>query len=201
MTSAAISLPKEGIKSRVNTTLGMVFFIGSWSMSFGTLFLAFAVLRQRSGVWPPVGIALPSLPMATLATAVLIASSVAFHRALQGIDAKDSNAVRADGLGLPWIIGLVTGVAFALLQGWLWMDLMAAGRNPSSGLYESLFYGLTWVHALHVGIGLLSLLWATIGLAAGRYGSHRFSTINNIVIFWHFVDVVWIVLYLAFFIF
>lgn len=195
MTTAAVSLPKEEIKTRVDMTLGMIFFIGSWTMSFGSLFLSFLVLRQRVGVWPPEGIALPSFPMASVATLILIASSAFLHQAVKGWRTGESDSRRE------WTIGIALGVLFAVIQGALWADLMAAGRLPQSGLYESLFYGLTWVHAVHVVIGLCALAWGWIGLASGRYGQHRLSTVGNIVIFWHFVDVVWIVLYLGFFVF
>jgi heme/copper-type cytochrome/quinol oxidase subunit 3 len=202
--TATTQLPEEGIKSRVDTTLGMIFFIGSWSMAFATVFLAFLVLRARVGVWPPEGIALPSFPLATVATLILIASSVGLHRAIRTWDplraGKVSEADKA-GAQRAWAFGVGLGVGFAVLQSILWLDLIGAGRVPSSGLYESLFYGLTWFHALHVVAGLTSLMWAWYGLSTGRYGSHRFSTVNNIVIFWHFVDVVWIVLYLGFFVF
>lgn len=189
------SLPKEELRHRVNTTLGMVFFIGSWSMAFGTFFLAFLILRQRVGVWPPEGISLPSFPLAIVATSIMIASSVALHRAMKGLDAG------TDGARRDWVLTIALGLGFAAVQGWLWLDLMAAGRRPTSGLYESLFYGLTWFHAAHVVCGLLGLLWAWIGLATGRYGTHRLSTVNNIAMFWHFVDVVWILLFLGFFVF
>jgi cytochrome c oxidase subunit 3 len=195
MHTAAVSLPREEIRTRVDVTLGMIFFIGSWTMSFGTLFLSFLVLRQRVGVWPPEGIALPSFPLASLATLILIASSAALHQAVKSWRSLGRAAWR------DWSLGIALGVAFAALQGALWMDLLAAGRLPQSGLYESLFFGLTWVHAVHVVIGLVALAWAWLGLATGRYGPHRLSTVGNIVIFWHFVDVVWIVLYLGFFVF
>ena len=196
MTATAIRLTKEELKTRVDVTLGMIFFIGSWTMSFGTLFLSFLVLRDRVGVWPPEGIVLPSFPLATVATLILIASSVALHQAVRGWQGeRESEAWRN------WAIGLILGFAFAGLQLALWKNLIAAGRLPSSGLYESLFYGLTWIHAVHVFIGLCSLIWAWIGLSSQRYGPHRLSTVGNIVIFWHFVDVVWIVLYLGFFVF
>jgi cytochrome c oxidase subunit 3 len=195
MNHFAVSLPKEEIKTRVDLTLGMIFFIGSWTMSFGSLFLAFLVLRQRVGVWPPEGIALPSFPMAGLATLILIASSAFLHQAVTGWRRGQSDSRRG------WAIGIILGVLFAVIQGALWVDLMAAGRLPQSGLYESLFYGLTWIHAVHVVIGLSALAWAWIGLVTGRYGPHRLSTVGNIVIFWHFVDVVWIVLFLGFFVF
>jgi cytochrome c oxidase subunit 3 len=187
-------LPQEDLRHRVNTTLGMVFFIGSWSMAFGTVFLAFLILRQRVGVWPPEGITLPSFPLAIVATSLLLASSVALGRATRALAAGE----RA---GRDWTLGLALGLGFALVQGWLWLDLMAAGRHPGSGLYESLFYGLTWFHAAHVVCGLVGLGWAGVGLATGRYGPHRFSTVGNIAMFWHFVDAVWILLFLGFFVF
>ena len=187
--------PRETARARIDSKLGMVLFIGSWSMAFGTLFLSFAVFRQKLGVWPPQGIALPSFPLATLATGILLASSWALHRATRRGEQGTA------GFGRMWSLGIALSVAFAGLQAWLWMDLLAAGRTPSSGIYESLFFGLTWIHALHVAIGLLWLLWVQVGIASGRYGSHRISTVGNAALFWHFVDAVWIALYLAFFVF
>ena len=201
--SAGVKLEREEIKTRVDVTLGMIFFIGSWTMAFGSLFLSFLVLRQRIGVWPPEGITLPSFPMATLATAILLISSWSLHRAVKAWDrvGTDESEDAGKQASRDWAFGIFLGLAFAGLQWMLWRDLIAAGRLPSSGLYESLFYGLTWVHAVHVLVGLISLFWAWIGLATRRYGPHRLSTVSNIVIFWHFVDVVWVVLYLGFFIF
>lgn len=195
MTAETATLPIESVRRRVDSTLGMALFIGSWTMAFGTIFLSFVVLRQRMGVWPPEGIALPSFPLAALATVVLLASSVALHRGVRGIEGGRSAAQGVFGLGI------VLGFAFTGLQGWLWMDLMGAGRLPTSGLYESLFYGLTWIHAAHVVCGLLALLWAQVGLSTGRYGLHHLTPVVNAAIFWHFVDVVWVVLFLGFFVF
>ena len=195
MTAEIATLPRQGIRSRVDSTLGMILFIGSWTMAFGTLFLSFAVLRQRMGVWPPEGIVLPSFPLAALATGVLLASSAALHRAARLAEHGPARASSA------WALGILLGLAFAGLQCWLWMDLMGAGRLPTSGLYESLFYGLTWIHAVHVVCGLAALLWAQVGLSTGRYGPHHITPVTNAAIFWHFVDVVWVVLFLAFFVF
>ena len=195
MRAAALNLPREDDKTKVNMTLGMIFFVGSWAMAFGSIFLSFLVLRQRVGVWPPEGIALPSLSMATVATVVLLASSMLLHVAVKRGERELA------GVQSLWLGGIALALGFAALQSWLWLDLMAAGRFHTSGLYESLFYGLTWIHAVHVVIGLLSLVWASVGLKTGRYGSHRLSTVSNIAIFWHFVDVVWIVLFLGFFVF
>ena len=193
MTDTSLSLSTETPRSRVDATLGMVFFIGSWSMAFGTLFLSYAILRQRVGVWPPPGIHLPSMPMAAAGTVVLLASSVALHRAVRMGRAGQS------GFGRSWALAMLLGLVFAGLQGGLWYDLLANGRHPESGVYESLFYGLTWIHAAHVVTGLAVLLFMQVGIATGRYGSHRMAAVQNAAIFWHFVDVVWVILFVAFF--
>ena len=190
-----LELPCEAMRSRIDSKLGMVLFIGSWTMAFGTLFLSFAVFRQKLAVWPPEGIALPSFPMATLATVVLLASSAVLHFAVR------RGEQGATGFAGMWMLALALALGFAGLQAWLWMDLIAAGSGPSSGLYESLFFGLTWIHALHVVSGTLWLLWIQVGIASGRYGRHRISTVGNAALFWHFVDAVWLILFLAFFVF
>ncbi len=195
MTTLAMDTPREDPRSRANATLGMIFFIGSWSMAFGTLFLSFLILRERVGTWPPPGIVLPSFPMATVATLVLLGSSVAVHAAVK------RGRADAGGFAGLWALGTVLGVAFAALQSWLWFDLLAAGSGPQAGTYESLFFGLTWVHAAHVVVALLALLWIQLGIRTGRYGAHRISTVQNTAMFWHFMDVVWVVLYLGFFVF
>ena len=100
-----------------------------------------------------------------------------------------------------WGTGMLLGFGFALLQTWLWYDLILAGSTQASGLYESLFFGLTWVHAAHVLVGLFLLVWAFVGSKLGRYGPGRRSFVSNAALFWHFVGIVWLFLFLGFFVF
>jgi len=195
MTALATSLPREDARSRVNATLGMVFFVGSWSMAFGTLFLSFLILRNRAGTWPPPGLDLPSFPLALAATVVLMASSVALHASVAR--GRQGQA----GFGALWALGLGLGLVFSALQTWLWYDLLNRGATPGASMYESLFFGLTWIHAAHVACALLSLVWMAVGISTGRYGQHRISTVTNAAIFWHFMDAVWVVMFLGFFLF
>lgn len=185
---------REDPTARVNATLGMVFFVGSWSMAFGSLFLSFLILRKRAGFWPPPGIELPSLSLALTATLVLAASSVAVHLAV------GRARVGRPGAGVLWALGTLLGMSFAGLQYGLWSDLLARGASPGAGLYESLFFGLTWVHAAHVVLALVALLWMQVGLGVGRYGPQRISPVSNVAIFWHFMDVVWVLMFLGFFV-
>jgi len=191
----ALTLPPETPRRRADVALGLVLFIGSWSMAFATLFLSFLILRQRQPAWPPEGVVLPSLGLAAAGTAVLLASSVALASAVRRLRAG------APGVAARWATGLALGLAFAALQTWLWRDVWLAGGRPDSGMYEGLFYMLTWFHAAHVACGLVALLWIQRALAAGRIGPNRLAPAAAVATFWHFVDVVWLVLFLGFFVF
>jgi heme/copper-type cytochrome/quinol oxidase subunit 3 len=191
----ALTLPPETPRRRADVALGLVLFIGSWSMAFATLFLSFLILRQRQPAWPPEGVVLPSLGLASAGTAVLLASSVALASAVRRLRAG------APGFAARWALGLALGLAFAALQTWLWRDVWVAGGRPDSGMYEGLFYLLTWFHAAHVACGLVALLWIQGAAAAGRIGPRRLAPAAAVATFWHFVDVVWLVLFLGFFLF
>ncbi|MHC5212200.1 MAG: cytochrome c oxidase subunit 3 [Planctomycetota bacterium] len=190
-----MTAPRETARSRVDTTLGMALFIGSWSMAFATLFLSFLILRHREPVWPPQGVPLPSVALAGVGTLLLLASSVAVSRALGRLRSG------RDGFAALWGAALVLALGFAGLQSWLWADVWAAGLRPHSGNYAGLFYMLTWFHALHVLCGLVALGWVQVGALAGRIGPERISPAVSSAIFWHFVDAVWVVLFLGFFVF
>ena len=194
MTTAAAHPPIEDSRDRASAALGMAIFIGSWAMAFAVLFLSFLILRHKQPAWPPAGVTLPSLPLALAGTAVLLGSSYALHRSVSALR-------RGDRYLSWWNVGLVGGLVFAVLQTWLWADLWSVGSTTfTGGIYESLFYGLTWFHGLHVLCGLVALAAARIGAATGRYGHERRSFLVNAAVFWHFVDVVWIVLFFCFFV-
>jgi cytochrome c oxidase subunit 3 len=195
MSDIAVPLTKESRRTQVNATLGMVFFVGSWAMAFGTLFLSFLVIRDRQPAWPPEGVALPSVTMAGLGTAVLLISSLVLHQSV-----KRGRQGRAGFVGL-WAVGLALALVFAAIQTWLWTDVWTAGGRPRSGVYEGLFYMLTWFHALHVLTGIVALLVIQFGAMSGKFGAARISPVSSVAIFWHFVDVVWLILFLGFFVF
>ncbi len=196
MTTTTLPLqdrPTETARSRVDSAFGMAIFIGAWSMAFATMFLAYMILRQRQPIWPPDDVVLPSLAVAIGGTLVLLASSFVVHRAV-GL----ARAGRA-GFARHWNVALALGLIFAALQTWLWADLWSAGRFAHTGMYETLFYGLTWFHAAHVACGLIALGWVSVGIARKRYGHSSLSVPVNVAVFWHFVDVVWVVLFVTFF--
>ena len=181
-------------RARENFTqsLGMIVALGSWAMMFGALFFVYAGIRASSRVWPPPG--LPALPVALplINTFVLAASSAAL---LVGTRALG----RGDRKALPrWVLAaLVLGAAFLGLQFLVWKDLWLKGLIPSTGAFASVFYGLTVLHAAHVLAGLVVLGVIFFRALRGAYTEHNVIRVRVAGMFWHFVDVVWILMFVA----
>ncbi|HTS01198.1 MAG TPA: cytochrome c oxidase subunit 3, partial [Thermoanaerobaculia bacterium] len=89
------------------------------------------------------------------------------------------------------------GSLFLVLQLAVWVPLWRSGFTIASGVYGSIFYGLTVFHALHVLAGLAVLLALVPGARKGRYRSGRQNAVRLSAMFWHFVDAVWVVMFVA----
>lgn len=150
-------------------------FLASEAMFFAGLLATYFVLE--SSVPSFVGAA-GRLPVggAAGATALLLASSWTASRALRGPS------------GRGWIAAtLVLGLVFLALQAREWNALVESGMRPSSDLFASCFYVITGAHGAHVLGGLAWFAW--LALVPSRVG------LRAATLYWHFVDVVWIVLY------
>jgi len=175
--------------------LGMTVFLASWTMLFAALFAAYAVLRLRSPQWPPADV--PALPVLLPAanTVALVAASAALQSALRAARRGRIGAV------LPALVaGLVLGFLFLAGQTALWTRLWNAGLRPEDGPFPSVFYGLTAFHALHVLAGLAGLGWVVARAAKGAFGPTRHVGLRLWCGYWHFVGVIWILLYLTVFV-
>jgi len=191
-TAGAMARFPASEESRRTSYVGMVMALGSWSMMFGSLFFAYAILRLRAGAWPPEGIEpLPRL-LPFLNTLVLLASSAVLSR---GLDPKQE--ARIGGLARALKRTLALGSLFLVLQLAVWVPLWRSGLTMASGVYGSIFYGLTVFHALHVLAGLVALAVLLPGARSGRYRSGAQSRVRVTALFWHFVDAVWVVMFVA----
>jgi len=192
MTAVAAARFPSREESRRTSFVGMVMALASWSMMFGSLFFAYAILRLKAGTWPPDGVApLPRLlPFAN--TLVLLFSSAVLHRGVRAeADARPGallGALKAT---------LALGSLFLVLQLAVWVPLWRSGFRIDSGIYGSIFYGLTVFHALHVLAGLVALLVLVPGARSGRLRSGAQSRVRASAMFWHFVDAVWVVMFVA----
>jgi cytochrome c oxidase subunit 3 len=170
----------------------MTIFLGSWAMMFCALFFAYGMARARAVDWPPAG--LPALPIAlpALNTALLLGSSLSLAEALK-------RARRGQTRELARLVALTFGLgaAFLALQCVVWRGLWNGGLSmKTGGAYASVFYGLTVFHALHVVVGLLLLLWVFFRALGGRYEKNP-TPVRLCAMFWHFVDVVWVLMFLS----
>ena len=180
------------MKDDFTRTLGMVIALGAWAMMFGALFFVYAGIRTGTRVWPPPG--LPPIPVALPAvnTLVLAASSGALVLGTRGLAVG-----RRKPLAL-WLFGaLALGGLFLGLQLKVWSDLWASGLLPSSGQFASVFYGLTVLHAAHVLAGLVMLAVMLVRALRGEYTEHNVSRVRVAGLFWHFVDVVWVLMFVS----
>jgi heme/copper-type cytochrome/quinol oxidase subunit 3 len=169
--------------------LGMIVFLASWAMMFGSLFFAYGVLRLRMSAWPPPGATPLPLGVPLLNTAVLLGSSAALERSVRQRTQHLMGRSARRWLGLTVALGLL----FVGLQLELWWGLLRTGLHWGQGTLAAVVYGLTVFHALHVLVGLVGLgtVWAA---ERPRLLSWRLWTT-----YWHFVSVVWAGIFLVVF--
>ena len=183
--------PAANVSSRVDSRLlGIFLFIASEVMLFGSFFTAYFFVRviNNAPEWPPDPYHRPVF-IAAVNTAVLVTSSFTMHWALQSIKRGNRAGLKA-GLVLTFLMGL----AFLLTQ---MIEYARLGFAPRDGAFATSFYGLTGLHGAHVFVGLCLLAVATVRAFRGHFGpaAHDHLGVELPGIYWHFVDVMWIVVY------
>ena len=180
--------PAAHQSSRVDArTLGMFLFIASEVMLFGSFFAAYFFVRVANGTpWPTPGYELPVF-VAGVNTIILVTSSFTMHWALQSIVRGNRSGLKA-GLSLTFLLGLT----FLLTQ---LLEYSRVGFAPYTDAFGTVFYCLTSLHGAHVFVGLTLLLMATIRSFRGHYSPDAHLGVEIPGIYWHFVDIMWIVVY------
>ena len=182
--------PPVHYSSRVSPlVLGMFLFIASEIMLFGSFFTVYffdRVVNPTTGAWPPPPFHRPVL-VAGVNTAILVTSSFTMHWSLQSIKRGNRAGMKA-GLVLTFLLGLT----FLLTQ---IREYSRLGFAPHDGAFGSTFYGLTGLHGAHVFVGLTILLFMTIRAFRGHFTPEEHHGVEIGGIYWHFVDVMWIVVY------
>ena len=180
--------PPANQSSRVEAQfLGMLLFIISEVMLFGAFFTAYFFIRVVNGAeWPAEGNELP-VAVAGVNTAVLISSSLTMHWALLGARNENRFAMRA---GL--FTTLLLGATFLTVQ---INEYINIGFSPADHAQGTIFYGLTGLHGAHVFVGLTLLLFATIRAFRGHFSEKEHRGVEVRGIYWHFVDVMWVIVY------
>ena len=183
--------PEANQSSRIDRqTLGILLFIISEVMLFGAFFASYFFLRVvvNPSTWPPHPFELP-VAVAGMNTAILVSSSFTIHYALESIRKGNKRGMKL-GLVLTWMLGLT----FLFVQINEYVHLGFSARTESFG---TIFYSLTGLHGAHVFVGLMLLTFATIRAFRGHFDQDAESHLGVEVpgIYWHFVDIMWIVVF------
>ncbi len=198
---SAAPLTSPHINRPSATSVGTIVWLGSEVMFFAALFAMYFSLRANSPAIWAIDTAKLNIPMALTNTLVLVASS---FTAQFGVFAAERMQPRATGWSpvkwgmVEWFfLSYVMGAIFVSGQVWEYANLVSDGVMLSSNAYGSAFYITTGFHALHVTGGLIAFL-LVIGrtFAAKKFGHKEATTAIVVSYYWHFVDVVWIGLFL-----
>ena len=185
--------PEAHQSSRIDRqTLGILLFIVSEVMLFGAFFASYFFLRvvSNEGPWPPEGFELP-IAVAGVNTAILVSSSFTMHWALESVK-RDNRAGLIMGLATTFLLG----ATFLFIQ---LNEYIHIGFSIRDDAFGSIFYGLTGLHGAHVTVGLILLAFANIRAWRGHFGPTAKDHLGVEVpgIYWHFVDVMWIIVFTA----
>jgi cytochrome c oxidase subunit III len=180
--------PEAHRSSRVDhATLGMLLFIISEVMIFGAFFTAYFFIRVVGGAhWPARGTELPKV-VAAFNTAILLSSSGTIHYALESIKAGNRR-----GLKVGMVSTFLLGLTFLFVQV---NEYIHIGFSPQDHAQGSIFYGLTGLHGAHVTIGLILLAMVTVRAFRGHYSAEAHRGMEVPGIYWHFVDVMWVIVF------
>ncbi len=180
-------LPGRSSRNRDNLSFGFPIFLISESIIFLSFFVTYSLLRLQTPSWFPPGVSGFDRPLGTTNTVILVSSSLVIH--LAGKALKRNRLVRFRRL---WLLTMGLGVLFLFGQAFEW-SRMPFGIDE--GLAGNSFYLLTGFHGLHVFTGVvLMLLMYVRSLQPGNYVNGH-QGVEAVSLFWHFVDVIWLVLF------
>jgi cytochrome c oxidase subunit 3 len=181
--------PPANRSSRVEPQLlGMLLFIISEIMIFGAFFTAYFFVRVVGGAeWFPVGEHDLPRAIAGVNSAILLSSSLTMHWALESVKAGNRRGLQA-GILTTFFLGLT----FLFIQV---NEYVHVGFAPADHAQGSVFYGLTGLHGAHVFVGLTLLAMVTIRAFRGHYTPEEHRGVEVPGIYWHFVDVMWVIVF------
>lgn len=186
MTTQAVAKMKVKEGEKIISSVTMAVVLVSFGMLFLTLMMGFALFRFTAPVWPPAGMEKPSLYLPALSTFLIALSSLSFVQFEK--DIKNKKFLTAT---------LVLGLGFMFLQILFWQGLKAKGIFVSSGIFASILYSFTWIHAAHIIAALALLVWL---YADVKDESKAILRVNNVGKFWHFLGIVWLIMFVTIFV-
>ncbi len=172
-----------------NTKLAMWLFLASDVLLFGALITSYVVYRGRSVIGPYPNDVF-DIPFTSVSSFVLLASSLTMVLALASVQRGDLPRMRL------WLLATaMLGLAFVGGQVYEFTTFYEEGLSLTTNVFGTTFYVLTGFHGTHVAIGILMLLSLFSLSFGGRVTQRNAMTVEIVGLYWHFVDIVWIVIF------
>lgn len=171
--------------------IGMLFFIGSESFFFIALIIAYVYYSHSGGKLSETAHYL-DIRKTLFFTFFLLASSITI-----GIAGTKYKQGKRKMLVIWLMITIFLGVIFLVGQGTEYSRLIHENVTISKNVFGSSFFTLTGFHGLHVLAGLILLSTITGLISSGKFKKMEHTAFNSISMYWHFVDAVWVVLFIT----
>ena len=174
-----------------NGKLGMWLFLASEVMLFGALFSSYVLLRVNAIDWPR-GPEVLNVPLATVNTLILISSSLAMLKAWAALKMNDFAAYKK----FAWIT-IALGSVFIMIKMYEYSDKFSHDHYPSTSTFYAIYFTLTGLHVIHLLAGVLvNLFHVLFGGKLWKKTPEQFTNRIEVTgLYWHFVDLVWLVMF------
>jgi cytochrome c oxidase subunit III len=185
--SARLEPQAELSGSKSSGWWAMLIVIINEAVIFSALIASYYYTRINSPAWPQDNLSRPELILPIILTVLLVSSSFFMQWAAASIKKGRVGHTR---------IALL--VAFLLAAAFLALQIYEYSRSeftPQTNAYGSLFFAITGIHGLHVLIAALMNLFVQVRSGLGHFTSRRHLAVDNVVLYWHFVDLVWLVIF------
>jgi heme/copper-type cytochrome/quinol oxidase subunit 3 len=172
-----------------NEKLGMWLFLGSDCLLFGALISTYLLLRHRSVTGPgPADVF--DIPFTSVSSFVLLMSSLTMAMAVGAIHRGEVRRSRV------WLCTTaMLGAVFIGGQVYEFTSFYREGLGYTTNIFGSAFYTLTGFHGVHVSVGILMLMSLVSLSLRGRLGADKAETVEIVGLYWHFVDIVWVLIF------
>jgi cytochrome c oxidase subunit 3/cytochrome o ubiquinol oxidase subunit 3 len=172
-----------------NNKLGMWLFLGSDCLLFGGLISTYMLYRGRhSGSLGPDQIY--DIPFTSVSSFVLLMSSLTMVLAVSAANRKDDRNTKV------WLtVTALLGATFVGGQAYEFTTFYREGLGYTTSLFSSSFYTLTGFHGAHVTVGIIMLMAVAGMVSRGKIAGDKPEVIELVGLYWHFVDIVWIVIF------
>ena len=180
----------EGTSLGINSNkLGVWAFISSETIFFSALIVTYLVLHGRS-VAGPMPRDVLNVPLTAVNTFVLICSSFTMVSALAAIQRGETKKLKG------WLIAtMVLGALFLAGQVTEFSLLIGQGLSLSQNVFGASFFTLTGFHGAHVLVGLIWISFVLTKAYQGQLSQNNFLSVELVGLYWHFVDLVWIIIF------